>query len=164
MKIIALVPLKLNSERVPGKNFKDFNGKPLYQWVIETLLSMDNIDLVVVNTDARSVLEKNPLFNTNKILIRDRKMELCGDKVPMNLIISDDIDNVDGDIYIMTHTTNPLIKFNTLYNAINIFRSNLNSGQADSLFSVNKLQTRFYYENGTPINHDPNNLIPTQEL
>jgi CMP-N-acetylneuraminic acid synthetase len=164
MKIVALVPMKLNSERVPSKNFKSFNEKPLYQWIIETLLSINFIDQIVINTDARSALEENELFNTKRILIRERKGHLCGDKVPMNNIIFDDVENIKADFYIMTHTTNPLLKSETICQAFEVFKESWISGKADSLFSVNKVQTRFYFETGLPVNHDPNNLIPTQEL
>ena len=39
-KIVALLPMKANSERVVGKNFRDFNGKPLFRWILDTLLSV----------------------------------------------------------------------------------------------------------------------------
>ena len=61
----------------------------------------------------------------------------------------------------MTHTTNPLLTSKTISNAINVF---LNQSDHDSLFTVNKIQTRFYDKNVTPINHDPDNLIRTQDL
>ena len=66
-KIVALLPMKANSERVEGKNFKDFNGKPLFQWVLDTLLKIKEIDQVVINTDARDILSKNGLIETNRI-------------------------------------------------------------------------------------------------
>jgi len=86
---------------------------------------------------------------------------LVGDFVSMNLIIADDIANFDADCYLMTHVTNPFISSASINSAIEAFSSNQ---QADSLFSVNRFQTRFYKEDGSPINHDPNNLIRTQDL
>ncbi len=101
-KIVALLPMKANSERVKGKNFREFNGKPLFRWILDTLLSVDDIDCVIINTDAREILAKKGLVETDKIIIRDRKPEICGDMVSMNLIIEDDLQNVDADIYLMT--------------------------------------------------------------
>jgi len=161
-KIVALLPMKANSERVKGKNFKLLAGKPLFQWILDALLSDENIDQVVINTDAKHILLENGLKESTRVVIRERKQELCGDLVSMNLILADDISNIPADTYIMTHTTNPLIEGNTISNALHQYHNNLEN--YDSLFSVNKIQTRFYREDMTPVNHDPDNLIRTQDL
>ena len=164
MKIVALLPMKANSERVKGKNFKTFGGKPLFKWVLDTLLSVAEVDLIVINTDARHILEEYGLTDNDRILIRDRSEEICGDLVSMNLIIEDDIKNIDSDIYLMTHTTNPFLSRHSVKSAIEKFQASVNAGVADSLFTVNKVQDRFYDGEAQPINHDPNNLIRTQDL
>ena len=164
MKVVALLPMKANSERVKGKNFRDFGGKPLFRWMLDTLLSVAEIDVVVINTDARHILVGNGLLDTDRIKIRDRRQEICGDMVSMNIIIEDDITNIDADIYLMTHTTNPLLSKTSIEAAISQFKNALQEGIADSLFTVNKIQDRFYDYNAQPINHDPNNLIRTQDL
>jgi CMP-N-acetylneuraminic acid synthetase len=79
----------------------------------------------------------------------------------MNLVLQDDIDNTDADIYLMTHTTNPFISLSTINSAIGAFNT---AEDKDSLFTVNRIQTRFYDERCKAINHDPDNLIPTQDL
>ena len=81
----------------------------------------------------------------------------------MNDIIADDIGNINADTYLMTHTTNPLLSPTTIKEAIKKFETVKNEGK-DSLFSVNKYQTRFYRQDGSPVNHDPFNLIRTQDL
>jgi len=163
-RIVALLPMKAHSSRVPGKNFRDFCGKPLFRWILDTLLEVEEIDRVVINTDARSLLEQHGIPKTNRILIRDRKPEICGDDVSMNLVLDDDVRNVDSDLYLMTHTTNPLISVQTIKRAFSLFHSEQISGNIDSLFTVNKIQTRFYRSDLSPVNHDPQNLIPTQEI
>lgn len=163
-KIIALLPMKANSERVKGKNFRDFNGKPLFRWILDTLVSVDEIDQVIINTDARQILADNGLVDGGKICIRDRNPEICGDFVSMNKIIGDDIAHSDGDIYLQTHTTNPLLSADSIRGCIEKYQALLNSGDADSLFTVDKIQTRFYREDGSAINHDPDNLLRTQDL
>ncbi|HIE83564.1 MAG TPA: acylneuraminate cytidylyltransferase family protein [Dehalococcoidia bacterium] len=155
--------MKANSERVKGKNFKRICGKPLFSWVLDSLLNLEEIERVIINTDAREVLAENGLVEESRVQIRDRKPELCGDAVSMNLVLADDVENVPADLYLMTHTTNPLLSSATIRNAIDLFIAKQASG-ADSLFSVNRFQTRFYREDGSPINHDPTNLIPTQNL
>ena len=164
MRIVALLPMKANSERVKGKNFRDFGGKPLFKWVLDTLLSVSEIDLIVINTDARHILAEYGLIDNERILIRDRSEEICGDLVSMNLIIQDDIKNIDSDIYLMTHTTNPFLSRHSVQAAIEKFQITVKAGDADSLFTVNKVQDRFYDVDVQPINHDPANLIRTQDL
>ena len=164
MQIVALLPLKANSERVKGKNFKDFCGKPLFRWMLDTLSKVDAIDTVVINTDAREILAENGLIDQKKMLIRNRPKEICGDLVSMNLVIADDVANVDADIYLMTHTTNPLLSVSSINAALEKFIPSLEDGSADSLFTVNKIQTRFYDADAKAINHDPDRLIRTQDL
>jgi CMP-N-acetylneuraminic acid synthetase len=82
----------------------------------------------------------------------------------MNLVLADDVANVPADIYLMTHTTNPLMSAVTIRHALAAFIDEKNKGLADSLFTVDKVQTRFYRADCSPVNHDPDNLIPTQNL
>ena len=161
-RIVGLLPMKANSERVKGKNFRIFNGKPLFRWVLDSLLSLDSIDQVVINTDARAILAENGLVDSDRVLIRDRPSEICGDFVSMNRILADDLAHVPADVYLMTHTTNPLLSGETVRAALARFEAA--RGEFDSLFSVNRFQTRFYRADGSPVNHDPNNLVRTQDL
>ena len=162
--IVALLPMKAHSARVSGKNFRDFCGRPLFRWILDTLLGIELIERVVINTDARDILAGHGLVDTDRVLIRDRKPELCGDSVSMNRVLADDVANIDASIYLMTHTTNPLLKPETVRGALAAFREAQAAGRADSLFTVDKVQTRFYRADASPVNHDPGNLIPTQEL
>jgi CMP-N-acetylneuraminic acid synthetase len=156
--------MKAHSARVSGKNFRSFAGKPLFRWILDTLLSVENIDQVVINTDARELLAEHGLTDSDRVLIRDRKPEICGDFVSMNLVLADDVANVPADGYLMTHTTNPLLSAATIRDALKVFREERQAGRADSLFTVNKFQTRFYRGDASPVNHDPKNLIRTQDL
>ena len=164
--LVALLPMKANSVRVPSKNFRPLAGKPLFRWILDTLLAMPEIDAVVINTDARQILADNGLVDgeAGRVIIRDRKPEICGDLVSMNLVLADDVQNVAADAYLMTHTTNPLLSAMTMSAAVAAYRAGVEAGTADSLFTVNKHQTRFYRADASPVNHDPDNLIPTQDL
>ena len=90
-RAVALLPIKGYSDRITGKNFKDFCGKPLFRWILDTLLSLPEIGLVVINTDARTAFEELGVHRMPRVQLRDRKAELCGDLVSMNLILEDDI-------------------------------------------------------------------------
>ena len=125
---------------------------------------MTEIDRIIINTDAREILAENGLVDSEKVQIRDRKQEICGDMVSMNRVIEDDVNNVSSEAYLMTHTTNPLLGAETIRRAINAYRQGLASGGKDSLFTVNAFQTRFYRADASPVNHDPNNLVRTQDL
>ena len=161
-RTVALLPMKANSERVKGKNFKILSGKPLYQWILGSLLAVDEIDAVVINTDARDILLASGLRELPRVTIRERLPELCGDLVSMNRIIEDDIRNCPADRYLMTHTTNPLIESGTIRRALEAYNNRENG--IDSLFSANRVQTRFYRTDMSAVNHHPGNLIRTQDL
>lgn len=163
-RIVALLPLKAHSERVKGKNFRDFNGKPLFRWMLDSLLALREIDKIVINTDAADLLARHGMLESERVVLRERRPELCGDLVSMNLILADDVANVPADIYLMTHVTNPLLSAATIRSAIAAYEHALDEGTHDSLFSANRVQARFYRSDGTPVNHDPGNLVRTQDL
>ena len=160
---VALLPMKANSERVKGKNFKDFCGKPLFKWMLDKLLVIPLIDKIVINTDAIDILKNYDCLKNDKIILRQRPKHICGDLVSMNDVIKNDLDNIHANTYLMTHTTNPLLTEKSIHNSVIRYQKGLENG-FDSLFSVNKVQTRFYDENYKPLNHDPKNLIRTQDL
>lgn len=166
-KTVALMPLKAHSARVQSKNFRTIAGKPLFRWTLDALMGSEKIDSVVINTDARDLLAENDLRDgdyNGRMIIRDRSEELCGDFTSMNLILEDDIKHIPSDVYFMTHTTNPLISTKTIDWLLSEFESERGKRGADSIFTINRHQTRFYSEDGSPINHDPANLIRTQDL
>jgi len=165
--LVALLPMKAHSSRVIAKNFRSFAGKPLFYWILDSLLASPEVDRVVINTDARDLLREHGLEDGHaggRVIIRDRTPELCGDFVSMNLVLADDVAAVPAESYLMTHTTNPLLSTATIAEAIARYRRARAAGEADSLFTVNRVQTRFYRADGSAVNHDPDNLIRTQDL
>jgi CMP-N-acetylneuraminic acid synthetase len=163
-RIIALLPMKGTSERVPNKNLKNFNGKPLYHIILNTLLKSKYIKGIVINTDGKQ-LKSDILANfKDKVTIFDRKEEICGNYVSMNKIIEYDISKIDADIFIQTHSTNPLLKVETIDKAIEKMIYLNKYKQKDSVFSVTKLQSRLYEKTGEALNHNPEELLRTQDL
>lgn len=161
MKLVALVPMRHHSQRVPGKNYRDLAGKPLYQHIIETLLAVPEIDEIVVDTDSDPVMNGlREVFPQVKII--DRPEHLRADDMPMNEILIYDTEQFPADFYLQTHSTNPLLKAETVSDAIQAFNNNY--PKLDSLFSVTRWQTRFYDKDGNAVNHNPKELIQTQEL
>ena len=161
MKLIALVPMRHHSQRVPGKNYRDLAGKPLYQHIIETLLAVPEINEIVVDTDSDPVM--NGLHqNFPQVKIINRPEHLRPDDMPMNEVLIHDTEQFPADFYLQTHSTNPLLKAETISDAIQAFNNNY--PKLDSLFSVTRWQTRFYDKDGNAVNHNPKELLQTQDL
>ena len=153
--------MRHHSQRVPGKNYRLLTGKPLFHHVIETLLAVPEINEIVVDTDSEPVIDGlRKYFPQVKII--NRPEHLRSDDVPMNDILIHDTEQVKADFYLQTHSTNPLLKPETISRAIQLLVTNYPKN--DSLFSVTRLQTRLYDQHGTAINHNPRELIQTQDL
>ena len=163
IKIAALLPMKAISERLPGKNLKTFNGKPLYHWVLKTLLSSEKISAVYINTDCEKITQDVMCNFKERVRIINRPQELQGNYVSMNKIIEHDISKIDSVYFLQTHSTNPLLTKKSLENAIEKYFENLDEGKSDSLFTVTKVQKRFYTSDCKPLNHDSTMLV-TQHL
>ena len=157
----ALVPIRHHSQRVPGKNYRPLAGKPLYQHIIATLLSIPEISTVVVDTDSEPIME-GLRRNFPQVVILPRPEHLRADSIPMNEILLYDTSKVQADYYLQTHSTNPLLRPETISTAVQNFLAEYPTH--DSLFSVTRLQTRLYDQHGHALNHDPNILLQTQNL
>ena len=158
-RVVALVPMKGHSERVPDKNVRDFNGRPLYHWILNSLQAAEPVDEIVVNTDSTEIAEG--AAEHFDVTVIHRPAELRGDGVPMNDIILHDVGEVEAELYLQTHCTNPLLRVETITDAIETF---WDDDAHDSLFSVTPLQTRLWDGNCEPINHERDQLLRTQDL
>lgn len=161
MKLAALVPMRHHSQRVPGKNYRPLAGKPLFHYILETLLAVPEIETVMVDTDSEPVMDGvRRRFPTVQLI--QRPQHLLADDVPMNEILLHDTAQVEADFYLQTHSTNPLLKPETISQAIQLLFTTYPNH--DSLFSVTRLQTRLYFQDGQAINHNPLELKQTQDL
>ena len=160
-QILALVPMRHHSQRVPGKNYRLLAGKPLYQHIIETLLSVPEIGQVLVDTDSETI--RDGLHRDfPDVWVVERPEHLRADTVSMNEILLYDVSLAETDFYLQTHSTNPLLRPETISKAIRAFVADYPAH--DSLFSVTRLHTRLYDADGHALNHDPKVLIQTQDL
>lgn len=160
-KIVALVPMRHHSERVPGKNYRSFAGRPLYHHIIDSLLSCPKIDEVVIDTDSPVIFEDSAEHFPEVRLI-ERPKKLRADTIPTNEVLLHDVSEIEADFYLQTHSTNPLLQTETITQAIDNFLNNYPI--YDSLFSVTRLHTRLWNQLGQPINHNPVILERTQDL
>ena len=157
----AFVPMRHHSERVPGKNYRLLAGKPLYHHIISTLKAVPQISKILVDTDSPVILDGLAEHFPNVMAI-SRPEHLRGEMVPMNEILMYDTGIIEADYYLQTHSTNPLLRSETVSNAIKVFLEN--NQQYDSLFGVTRLQTRLWDQLGRSVNHNPNVLLRTQDL
>jgi N-acylneuraminate cytidylyltransferase len=157
--------MKGHSERVPGKNIKLLNGQPLFYYIADTLKETALFKFLGINTDSDEIAQLALDRYGDWVHIIKRPHELSGDHVPMNLIIGYDISLLGSEFdYFQTHSTNPLLKAGTIKAALVQYETGKLNGNFDSVFSVNALKTRLYYENLTPLNHNPKVLMRTQDL
>jgi CMP-N-acetylneuraminic acid synthetase len=160
-QIVALVPMRHISERVPEKNFRLLAGKPLYEHIISVLSGCTEISSIVVDTDSTTImdgLEKR----FPQVQIIERPEHLRSGEVSMNEVLLYDTLQVEADFYLQTHSTNPLLLQSTVSDAIKKLLGNYPT--FDSLFSVTRLSTRLWDSLGRAINHNPDILLRTQDL
>lgn len=160
-RIVALVPMRHYSERVPSKNYRQFAGRPLYHHIVSSLLACSMIAEVVIDTDSPVIME-DVAKHFPQVRLIERPEHLRADTIPMNEVLLYDVTQVAADYYVQTHSTNPLLRTETITRAIEKFLHSL--PKYDSLFSVTRLQTRLWDAQGRHLNHDPNVLLRTQDL
>ena len=153
--------MRHHSQRVPGKNYRPLAGKPLYQHILDTLLAVPEIGQIAVDTDSEPIME-GLRGHYPAVQIIERPASLRADEVAMNDILLYDTGLVQADFYLQTHSTNPLLRAATISRAIHAFEAGRPG--IDSLFSVTRLQTRLYDSRGLALNHNPAELLQTQDL
>jgi CMP-N-acetylneuraminic acid synthetase len=159
-RIVALVPMRHDSERVPGKNYRPMAGQPLYRHIVRSLLATPEIAQVVIDTDS-AVIKRDAAAEFPDVVVLDRPEHLRDGNIPMNDVLLNDIRQVEADLYLQTHSTNPLLKPATIQRALRRF---LDRPEHDSMFSVTRIQARLWSADGKPMNHDPAVLLRTQDL
>ncbi|MBQ9610338.1 MAG: acylneuraminate cytidylyltransferase family protein [Lachnospiraceae bacterium] len=156
MKIVAVVPMKLNNTRLPQKNTKSFtNGKALCYYILSTLLSVRDIDEIYVYCSNPEIKKYIPAG----ITFCQRSAELDKDSTSMTEVLTSFADEVSADIYVMTHTTAPFITKESIEKGIKA----VVSGEYDSSFAAKKLQD-FLWKDGKPFNYNLSNIPRTQDL
>ena len=160
-RTVAIVPMRHNSERVPGKNYRLLAGYPLYHHIIRTLGKVASIDHIVIDTDSEFIIDDCSVnFPDVQVLVRPE--HLRDGNIAMNDVLLNTLEQVEADVVIQTHSTNPFLKPETVSAALENF--NQPNSECDSLFSVTRLQTRLWDARTHPVNHDPAVLLRTQDL
>lgn len=156
MKVVAVVPMKLNNERLPNKNIKKFdNGDYLCTYVLNNLLGVQNIDEVYVYCSNESIKEYIP----NESIYLKRSTSLDTNTTSMNEVLKSFANTVDADIYILCHATAPFISTKSISDGL----EKVLNEEYDSALSVVKLQ-EFLWKDNVPFNYDLSNIPRTQDL
>jgi CMP-N-acetylneuraminic acid synthetase len=120
-----------------------------------------SVSRIVIDTDSE-VIKKDTQSNFPEVQLVDRPQHLRADTVPMTDVICHDASLFPADIYLQTHSTNPFLKSETIEAAL---VSWMEAGDdCDSMFSVTRIQARLWDSSLRPINHDPKELLRTQDL
>ena len=160
-RTVAIVPMRHNSERVPGKNYRKLAGFPLYHHVVRMLLSVPEIDLIVIDTDSEFIINDcAEHFPSVHVLLRPEHLRDGG--IAMNTVLLNTLEQVDADVVLQTHSTNPFLTAQTVSGALKLFARP--DCENDSVFSVTRLQARLWDSDNAPVNHDPSVLLRTQDL
>lgn len=159
--ITALLPMRSGSKRVEGKNKRELAGQPLFQHILRTVQSVEAISQVVVSTDDDEILDQ--LEQAPKVACIRREAALAQDTTSMNDVIADCLARVKGHHFIQVHATSPLIEVKSIQDAIRDYFQ-LASPTGKSLMAVQEIEGRLWSSKMEPINHDPDVLLPTQNM
>ena len=159
-KIDIFIPLKGKSQRVPGKNMRPFGGRPLFHTILTTLENAKCVGNVFIDTDSEVIAESAATFESVTVLMR--KPELLGHDISVNWLIKDFlVDHPDVAHLGQTHCTNPLLSASTIDAAVAAYFAD---DESTSLFTVTRIQARLYDKEIKALNHNPDELLPTQAL
>lgn len=161
IEVVALMPMRHSSERVPGKNYRVLDGAPLFHHMLQTLSDCAEVGSIVIDTDSPTVADQCA-SDFPDVVVTDRPEHLLGGDVPMTEILRHDATLFESPWYLQVHSTSPLLRSSTISAGIAALESSLD--EHDSLFSVTRLQTRLYDADFAPVNHDPAVLLRTQDL
>jgi len=156
MRTVAFIPIKLNSERLPGKNIKCFdNGEPLVVYPLKTALKVEAFDEIYVYCSSEEIIRYLP--DGVKFLKRPTSLDLSSTSI--SEVISMFVQAVDADIYALMHATAPFLHENSIERGVKA----LKQGEHDSALAVKK-HYDFIWKNGKPDNYDVHNIPRTQDL
>lgn len=152
MKFVSFVPLKLKSQRLPGKTLKLLGDKPLCYYIFKTLLSI--MEDVYVFCSDESIMDHLP----TGVQFLQRDASLDRDETLGLEIYQSFASKVESDVYVLAHATSPLTRIETVQSGLQAIKEGY-----DSAFTVQKFQT-FAWHNHKPINYDLNLIPRTQDL
>lgn len=158
MKIACFIPIKSNSERIKGKNFRILNGKKLYEYIIENAIESDSFDDVYVDTDSEEIKDF-ALQSGAKVI--ERKKELTSNIANGNDLLVHHYNLFNNyDYYFQLFATAPFLSHNTIKHSVEILT---NTTEYDSIFTAVS-RRGFFWLSEMPMNYRPGVLPRSQDL
>jgi len=158
MRTACFIPIKSNSERVPGKNFRVLNGKKLYEYIIEHVLEASCFDDIFVDTNSEEIVE---YIEPKGIKIIERLPELAENTANGNDLLCYHFDMYPlYDYYFQLFATAPYLQPESIRKCA---EGLLMSEEMDSCFTAMK-NHGFYWLNGIPANYRPGILPRSQDM
>lgn len=157
--VVAFVPLKLESQRVTGKNRRILGGKPLWHWIIDALLEATELSEVHVFASPAWFSEVKE-FGHQSVRSIHRSPDLDGDDISGSQLYKAFAEEVPSRFYLLAHATSPFLQARTVDECINA----VIHGPFDSALTVARHQTFVRNASGDPLNFSANNMPPTQRL
>lgn len=157
MKTVAFVPIKKVSKRVTSKNFRPFNGVPLYQWFLQKLQpAIPEIDDVYVDTDSQEIADYATAHGFHHF---PRDPKLAEDGANGNDLLVAEAERIHADIYVQLFVTAPLLRSQTIQKAVQTLHQH---PHYDSVFTAVKRRSWFWFDD-QPVNYDPKVLPRSQD-
>ncbi len=155
MKVVAWVPIKLRNQRLPGKNIKELGGRPLCKYMLETLCKIDLIDEIYVYCSDEAILS----FLPEKVKFLKRSEKLDGDGIGHYEIVNAFLSDINADIYLNAHVTNPFVKRESIERGL----KKVLSGEHDSAHTVLCLNKPIWYRK-EPFNFSRTKMFRNQDI
>lgn len=158
MKTACFIPIKSNSERVPGKNFRVLNGKKLYEYILQHVIEANCFDDIYVDTNSEEIKK----YASDKgLLVIERVEELAQNTANGNdLLVYHASIHPEYDYYFQLFATAPYLQPASIKNCCEAL---LSSEEYDSCFTALK-NNSFYWLNSMPINYRPGILPRSQDM
>lgn len=137
--VLAIIPARANSKRIPGKNKKLFLDKPLIHWTIDAALKSRIITDVVVSTDDEEILQDSEVYKDVHFVRRPKELAL--DDTPGIAPILHFMESVTQkyDFIVLLQPTSPLRTVDHIDSAF----EHLLQSQKKQLVSVKKISDPF---------------------
>jgi len=157
MKVVAMIPARFGSKRIPKKNIRLLNGTPLISYIIRAAKEADCFDEIYVNSESDIIGE---IAENEGVTFYKRPSQLSTDGATNDHFTEDFLNNTECDVVVQVLPTSPFITAEE----IKEFTQTMVDTEADTLISVSNQQIECVYQ-GTAVNFDQKKISPpSQEL
>ena len=161
MSVIAFIPARGGSKSIPGKNIKNFCGKPLIYWNLFALEKSELVNEIVVATDSEKIFKKVEEFNFSKVKLYKRSADNAQDHSTSESIMLEYINYAklaSSDTFMLVQATSPFTRTEDFNNGLKLMN------KYDTVFACAKIKRFIWNKEGKPLNYDHNNRPRRQDF